>query len=263
MVANCARARSTVERRAVRAHRAIASSGGSCQRAADGTNRPKGMTRAVRAARENRVRARRAVRDRGRQGDRRARQARRRARTVTIARSRSARRSSSRSSRSSPPGRASRRRSGEPSRPSTLAEASATRTKANRQFQESLTYRAGDATTFNAWFAAYIAGDQEAVRGRGEALPAGVQGRVRRLDRNRPVREPRRPAGTAGDARVQADRPGGAPEAGRRGRRALRGRARGGRDRRQLRAHDRHPRERALPRRASARSFRCAAFATG
>ena len=45
-----------------------------------------------------------------------------------------------------------------------LAAASATRTKANRQFQESLTYRAGDATTFNAWFGAYIAGDQEAVK---------------------------------------------------------------------------------------------------
>jgi hypothetical protein len=44
-----------------------------------------------------------------------------------------------------------------------LAQASATRTKANRQFQESLTYRVGDATTFNAWFGAYIAGDQEAV----------------------------------------------------------------------------------------------------
>ncbi len=45
-----------------------------------------------------------------------------------------------------------------------LAAASATRTKANRQFQESLTYRVGDATTFNAWFGAYIAGDQEAVK---------------------------------------------------------------------------------------------------
>jgi len=44
-----------------------------------------------------------------------------------------------------------------------LAQASATRTKANRQFQESLEYRVGDATTFNAWFGAYIAGNQEAV----------------------------------------------------------------------------------------------------
>ncbi len=44
-----------------------------------------------------------------------------------------------------------------------LAEASATRTKANREFQESLTYRVGDATTFNAWFDAFLSGDQEAI----------------------------------------------------------------------------------------------------
>lgn len=44
-----------------------------------------------------------------------------------------------------------------------LAQASATRTKANRQFQESLEYRVGDATTFNAWFDAYITGDEEAI----------------------------------------------------------------------------------------------------
>jgi hypothetical protein len=44
-----------------------------------------------------------------------------------------------------------------------LAEASATRTKANRQFQESLEYRVGDSTTFNAWFDAYLTGDEEAI----------------------------------------------------------------------------------------------------
>ena len=44
-----------------------------------------------------------------------------------------------------------------------LAEASTTRTKANREFQESLTFRVGDATTFNAWFDAYLAEDREAV----------------------------------------------------------------------------------------------------
>jgi len=44
-----------------------------------------------------------------------------------------------------------------------LAAASSTRTEANREFQESLTYRVGDATTFNAWFAAYLAEDEEAV----------------------------------------------------------------------------------------------------
>jgi hypothetical protein len=44
-----------------------------------------------------------------------------------------------------------------------LAQASATRTKANRQFQESFEYRVGDATTFNAWFDAYLTGDREAI----------------------------------------------------------------------------------------------------
>jgi hypothetical protein len=45
-----------------------------------------------------------------------------------------------------------------------LAKASATRTKANRYFQESLTFRAADATMFNAWFTAYIAGDKNGER---------------------------------------------------------------------------------------------------
>jgi hypothetical protein len=45
-----------------------------------------------------------------------------------------------------------------------LAKASATRVKANRAFQESLTYRVGDAVTFNAWYAAYVAGNKSAMR---------------------------------------------------------------------------------------------------
>jgi hypothetical protein len=45
-----------------------------------------------------------------------------------------------------------------------LAKASATRTEANRSFQESLTFRAEDATMFNAWFAAYLAGDENDMR---------------------------------------------------------------------------------------------------
>jgi hypothetical protein len=40
-----------------------------------------------------------------------------------------------------------------------LAKASATRTKANRAFQGSLTLRSQDAANFNAWFAAYLAHD--------------------------------------------------------------------------------------------------------
>jgi hypothetical protein len=46
----------------------------------------------------------------------------------------------------------------------TLAKASAVRTKASRAFQQSLTLRNGDATTFNAWFQARIAGDKPAMR---------------------------------------------------------------------------------------------------
>jgi hypothetical protein len=46
----------------------------------------------------------------------------------------------------------------------TLSKASATRTQANRAFQESLTFRVGDATTFNAWFGAYVSGKAAAIR---------------------------------------------------------------------------------------------------
>jgi hypothetical protein len=45
-----------------------------------------------------------------------------------------------------------------------LAKASATRTKANRAFQGSLTLRAQDASNFNAWFAAYLAGSEKDQR---------------------------------------------------------------------------------------------------
>jgi hypothetical protein len=45
-----------------------------------------------------------------------------------------------------------------------LSRASATRTKANGAFQESLTVRVGDALTFNAWFAAYISGSRDDQR---------------------------------------------------------------------------------------------------
>jgi hypothetical protein len=45
-----------------------------------------------------------------------------------------------------------------------LSESSATRTRANRAFQESLTFRVGDATTFNAWFGAFVSGNKDAIR---------------------------------------------------------------------------------------------------
>ncbi len=45
-----------------------------------------------------------------------------------------------------------------------LASATATRSKANRAFQEALTLRNTDASMFNAWFAAYIAEDENDMR---------------------------------------------------------------------------------------------------
>ena len=45
-----------------------------------------------------------------------------------------------------------------------LAQATATRTKANRAFQQSLTLRAQDAANFNAWFAAYLNGNKSGER---------------------------------------------------------------------------------------------------
>ena len=45
-----------------------------------------------------------------------------------------------------------------------LAKASATRTKANRAFQLAYTTKAQDASNFNAWYSAYLAGNKSAER---------------------------------------------------------------------------------------------------
>ncbi len=45
-----------------------------------------------------------------------------------------------------------------------LAKASATRTKANRAFQAAETFRAADASMFNAWFTARLAGNESGAR---------------------------------------------------------------------------------------------------
>jgi hypothetical protein len=45
-----------------------------------------------------------------------------------------------------------------------LAKASATRTKANRAYEGSLTLRSQDAADFNAWFSAYLLGDKRGER---------------------------------------------------------------------------------------------------
>jgi hypothetical protein len=45
-----------------------------------------------------------------------------------------------------------------------LAQASATRTKANRAFQTAQTFRADDASMFNAWFTARLSGNENGAR---------------------------------------------------------------------------------------------------
>ena len=45
-----------------------------------------------------------------------------------------------------------------------LAHASAHRTAASRAFQQSLSLRTWDASSFNAWFTAYLSGDRDAAR---------------------------------------------------------------------------------------------------
>lgn len=45
-----------------------------------------------------------------------------------------------------------------------LAKAAATRTKANRSYQTALTFRAADASMFNAWFTAYISRNANGAR---------------------------------------------------------------------------------------------------
>ena len=45
-----------------------------------------------------------------------------------------------------------------------LAKASATRTKANRAYQQALTFRVGDALTFNAWLGARLSGNKNYER---------------------------------------------------------------------------------------------------
>ncbi len=45
-----------------------------------------------------------------------------------------------------------------------LAHAATHRTEANRAFQQSITLRTWDASAFNSWFTAYIAGDHSAAR---------------------------------------------------------------------------------------------------
>jgi hypothetical protein len=72
-----------------------------------------------------------------------------------------------------------------------LSEASATHTKANRACRGSLTLRVGDATTFNAWFGAYLTGDKDAIRIAEERFRPDTRG-LRCMDGDASVHEPAR-----------------------------------------------------------------------
>src|SRR5262245_60492872 len=76
-----------------------------------------------------------------------------------------------------------------------LAKASATRTKANRAFQESLTLRSADAATFNAWFAAYLAGNKTDERVAEKRFRSGYDVAFRAWLATKPFTNPAAPKG--------------------------------------------------------------------
>lgn len=76
-----------------------------------------------------------------------------------------------------------------------LARASATRSKANRLFQQSLTVRVGDATTFNAWFGAYLTGRPNAIRVAERRFRPGFRGAFDAWMATHPFTNPRAPYG--------------------------------------------------------------------
>ena len=76
-----------------------------------------------------------------------------------------------------------------------LAKASATRVKANRAFQEALTYRVGDAVTFNAWFTAHVAGNQNDMRVARKYFLPGYRAAFDAWLATKPFRNPNAPAG--------------------------------------------------------------------
>ena len=76
-----------------------------------------------------------------------------------------------------------------------LAKASATRTKASRSFQESLTFRTADRGPVQLLVCRVPDAQSERDAPRREALPTRVPGRVRRLARDAPVHQPERTGG--------------------------------------------------------------------
>ena len=78
-----------------------------------------------------------------------------------------------------------------------LAKASATRVKANRAFGESLVNRVGDATTFNAWFGAYVSGNKQAVAVAERRFQPGYRAAFDAWLATHPFTNPNAPAGPA------------------------------------------------------------------
>ena len=76
-----------------------------------------------------------------------------------------------------------------------LAKASSTRTKSNRAYQESLTYRVGDAITFNAWLSAYYSGNRSAQRITQKRFLPELQTAFAAWIATHPFSNPRAPAG--------------------------------------------------------------------
>jgi hypothetical protein len=76
-----------------------------------------------------------------------------------------------------------------------LAKASSTRSKANRAYQESLTYRVGDAITFNAWLSAYYSGNRSAERITQKRFLPELQTAFTAWIATRPFTNPDAPAG--------------------------------------------------------------------
>ena len=89
-----------------------------------------------------------------------------------------------------------------------LAKASATRSEANRAFQQALTFRVGDALTFNAWFGAHQSGDKNAERVAVKRFLPEFRPAFTAWLATHPFTNPNAPAGTAGDAAVPRDRRG-------------------------------------------------------
>ncbi len=76
-----------------------------------------------------------------------------------------------------------------------LARASATRTEANRAYQQALTYRVGDAITFNAWLSAYYSGNRSAQRITRKRFLPELQTAFAAWIATHPFTNPRAPAG--------------------------------------------------------------------